>query len=368
MNAAHRIRDVRFYRVDSSLTRPIADATHSIDTIRFVVCRITLGSGVTGDGYLLSFDYSPHAIEGALRDLRPLIVDRPCFDTGGLARDHEHRAEYFGGVGLQRSAVAIADLAMWDAWAKTLGAPVHRLIGSHHDRVAVYGSGGWLSYTIDELIDEVTGYAKRGFQSVKIKVGTPAHRGGTTADVERLTKVREAVGGSIGIMMDANQGMTYPEAAELSRSAMPQGIRWFEEPLPHDDFDGYAQLRTTTGIALAMGEREFDTVPLRELAMRRGIDLWQPDVVRLGGVAGWRDSAAVAQAFGLPVLPHFYKEYDAPLLCTIKRPFGCESFDWIDGLIDYPIAIEDGWVRPSDRPGWGFRFKDDCLTQEIARP
>jgi L-alanine-DL-glutamate epimerase-like enolase superfamily enzyme len=229
----------------------------------------------------------------------------------------------------------------------------------YHRRVPLYGSGGWLSYTMDELLNEVRDYVRRGFRAVKVKVGSPD----IARDLERLAKVREAVGPHVRVMMDANQGLNLPGALALARAAQPLGITWFEEPLPRTDYDGYAQLRRQAGMAIATGEREFDTVTLRELIRRNAIDLWQPDLLRLGGVEAWRASAALALAHHLPVLPHYYKEYDVPLLMTVPNAYGAESFDWVDDLITHPIRMEDGFAYPNDGSGWGFSFKDSALKE-----
>jgi L-alanine-DL-glutamate epimerase-like enolase superfamily enzyme len=356
------IKAVRFYRARSPLSRPIADATHTIDEIAFVVTRLELAGGEFGESYLLAFNYSPAAIAGALQDAAPMVVGREVADTGRFLREHDATSEYFGRNGLHRWARGAINLAMWDAWARTLGQPVWRLFGVHRDRVPLYGSGGWLSYPIDELVDEVTRYAARGFRAVKIKVGLPEPE----RDLERLRKVREAVGPHVRIMMDANQGLDLPGALHLSRAAAAVGIHWFEEPLVHTDFDGYAQLRRQAGMSLAMGEREFDLVPLRELIRREAIDLWQPDILRLGGVEAWRDSAALAHAHHVPVLPHYYKEYDVPLLMTVPNAYGAESFDWVDPLITHSIRMADGFAYPHTGPGWGFRFKEETL-QPLGR-
>ena len=248
---------------------------------------------------------------------------------------------------------------MWDAWSKSLNQPIWKVLGGVARPIPIYGSGGWSSYNIDELIEEVTSYKRRGFQAVKIKVGKPDWR----EDFERLRLVREAVGDEIGIMMDANQGMKVPEALALARAAQQLNIYWFEEPIDHQDFQGYQLLRNQSGISIAMGEREYSTSPLRELIKLNAIDIWQPDILRLGGVEAWRDSAAVAKSNHIPVLPHYYKDYDVPLLCTISNGKGAESFDWIDPLIDFPLQIENGMALPHDRPGWGFSFKDSGLTE-----
>jgi L-alanine-DL-glutamate epimerase-like enolase superfamily enzyme len=352
------IRRVSFFRARSPLSRPIADATHAIDTIAFVVTRLELAGGIVGESYLLSFDYSPRGIAGALRDAAGRAEGLHASDTGRFLAEHDREGEYFGQPGLHRWAQGAINVAMWDAWGKTLGQPVWKLLGVHRDRVPLYGSGGWLSYSIDELLAEVRGYVARGFGAVKVKVGSPEPE----RDVERLAKVREAVGPSIDVMMDANQGFDVPAALRLAREVQKLRISWFEEPIAHDDFDGYAHLRGHAGISLAMGEREFDTVPLRELLHRRGIDLWQPDLLRLGSVEAWRASAALAQAHRVPVLPHFYKEYDVPLLMTIPNARGAESFDWVDPIITRPIRMDGGFAHPTDAPGWGFAFKDQFLT------
>jgi len=178
-----------------------------------------------------------------------------------------------------------------------------------------------------------------------------------------LQLVREAVGDNIEIMMDANQGMQVSPAIALATAARGLNIRWFEEPIDHQDFQGYQLLRNQTGISLAMGEREYSTLPLRELIQRNAIDIWQPDIIRIGGVESWLNSAALAGSFNIPVLPHYYKDYDIPLLCTIANGAGAESFDWIDPLIDHPLQIVNGMARPHDRAGWGFSFKDEFLNE-----
>ena len=359
-----RIKAVDYFAAESPLSQPIADATHLIPSINFIVTRLTLEDGTVGEGYLLAFHFSPAAIKGALADVRAIAIGRDVADTRGFDDCCDKEFEYFGAVGLLRWARGLVNIAMWDAKGKQAGKSVRAMLGSVVDSVPVYGSGGWLSYSNDELRDEVTGYVKRGFTAVKLKVGA---REGIGRDMERIALVREAVGDDVRIMIDANQGLDYEGALKLAERAKAFGIHWFEEPLVHTDFAGYAKLKEKAGIDLAIGEREFDLVPLRELAERKAIDLWQPDILRLGGVEGWLDSAALARVYGLPVLPHYYKEYDAPLCCTMPDAYGVESFDWVDGIIDRPLRIEHGRAYPADEPGWGFSFKDAALREIVVQ-
>ena len=358
-----RIKDMRIYQATSEVSRPIADATHSIDEIRFYVVELETYDGVLGQGYILGFHYSPAGIAGALRDVKSFLLQNSyhAYECPQFMHDYEQECEYFGVVGLQRWALAAVNVAMWDAWARTLDQPVHRLLGCHGRRIPVYGSGGWLNYSDAELLEEVSGYKSRGFGAVKIKVGSEDME----RDVRRLHLVREHVGASVGIMVDANQGMDVSSAIQLMKATQDIGIAWFEEPVSNTNFDGYASIHASTSVSLAMGEREYNDVALRELIGRRAIDLWQPDIIRIGGVEAWRSSASLAAAYHVPVLPHYYKDYDVPLLATVPLPFGAESFDWVDGIIDNPLRIENGFAFPREGPGWGFRFIEKHLTEIV---
>jgi L-alanine-DL-glutamate epimerase-like enolase superfamily enzyme len=355
----HSIKSYAVFTAKAKLEKPISDATHTLTEISFIVLRIRLKDGTIGESYLLSFQYNPQAIIGALKDAGELLLGEEVFDTVKVFDKLNHANEYFGMEGLNRWAQGAFNIAMWDAWAKILKQPVWKVLGASKRQIPIYGSGGWISYTPDELIDEVTQYKNRGFKAVKIKVGKPDWK----EDLERLRLVREAVGNEINIMMDANQGMNVANALQLAQAAKNLHINWFEEPILHDDYQGFELLRNQAGISIAMGEREYSLTPLRELLQRNAIDIWQPDILRLGGVEAWRNSAALAASFNVSVLPHYYKDYDIPLLCTISNGAGAESFDWIDTLIDYPLEIKDGMATPHQTPGWGFKFKDEYLRQ-----
>lgn len=357
----NEIIDLKIYQATSKITQPIADATHDISEISFYVVEIITSENVVGQGYLLSFHYSRNAIMGALLDAKKFILEHgfKVYETVKMKDMFDKESEYFGSVGLQRWAQATINVAMWDAWAKTLNMPVWKILGASNCKIPVYGSGGWLSYSVDELIEEVTNYKKRGFQAVKIKVGSAD----IEQDIERLTKVREAIGNSVKIMMDANQGMSAITSLLLAERAKEIGIHWFEEPVSNTDYEGYKILKNKTGISLAMGEREYNVESLKALLYRNAIDLWQPDIIRIGGVEEWRDSAALAKAYHIPVLPHYYKDYDVPLLATIPNGYGAESFDWIDGIIDNQMVIDNGYARLREGNGWGFNFKKEFLVE-----
>jgi len=353
------IKNITFFEAGSSWSAHISDSTHSINEIRFIVAEIELESGHVGQGYLLSFNYSPNGIKGVLKDIKDFTIKNyHVFETLKLGQDFERETEYFGSEGLNSWAIGIINIAMWDAWGKMNNLPVWQMLGGHVRKIPVYGSGGWLSYSNKELIEEVLRYKSMGLKAVKIKVGS----GNVETDIERLRKVREAVGNGMDIMIDANQGMSVGEALNFTQKIEKLNIHWFEEPVHNKNFYGYSLIRRKSNILLAMGEREYNMNSFKELIARNAIDLWQPDLIRLGGVEGWRNSAVLANGFNIPVIPHYYIDYDIPLLCTIPNGLGAELFNWIDDLIDNELILEDGQMYPRETPGWGFSFLKEKLS------
>ena len=151
------IRKIGICHAVSRLTKPIADSTHDISEIGFYVVELETKGGVKGQGYLLSFHYSPNAIEGALKDCRNFFLSRgyQVYETVRARREWDMEAEYFGNTGVNTCAIAAFNIAMWDAWCRTAGQPVWKMLGANICRIPVYGSGGWISYTDRELLDEV---------------------------------------------------------------------------------------------------------------------------------------------------------------------------------------------------------------------
>ncbi|MDT0677626.1 mandelate racemase/muconate lactonizing enzyme family protein [Autumnicola musiva] len=356
-----KISSFKIFSSRSILDKPISDSTHSLTEISFLIVRIQLENGIEGEAYLLSFQYSRNAIIGALKDVGEFLVGKHVNATAKVLQELEAQNEYFGREGINQWAMAAYNIAMWDAWGKVLSQPVWKIFGTSQTRIPVYGSGGWISYSVDELLDEVSTYKNKGFKAVKIKVGKPDWQ----EDLERLKLVRENLGSGIEIMMDANQGMSLANALRLAEAARDMNITWFEEPIDSRDVEGYKILREKAGISIAMGEREYSLHTLKNLLNNNALDLWQPDILRIGGVERWRESASLARIHNASVLPHFYKEYDVPLLCTITNGFGSESFNWVDTLIDNPISVEDGIAKPNEGPGWGFKFKDGKLEEVL---
>ena len=270
--------------------------------------------------------------------------------------------EYIGETGLAAWGLAAIDIALWDLLGQSLGAPVWMLLGACRDRVPVYGSGGWLSYSVDELVEEATGYARRGFEAVKIKVG---HKD-VKRDVERVKAVRDALGDGVALMVDANQAWSLDQAQAFCRQVRDLDLYWLEEPLPKDDIDGYARLSETSQMRLAAGEREYSLEAFRGLLERRALAVVQPDALRVGGITQWMKLAHLAEVFHVTVASHLYKETDIHCLAAIPNGSYLEYFSWLDSLLVYPLQIANGVAKVPDMPGLGLQFKPEAVGEYRA--
>jgi L-alanine-DL-glutamate epimerase-like enolase superfamily enzyme len=237
--------------------------------------------------------------------------------------------------------------------------PAAVLFGRQHKAVPVYGSGGWISYSDEQLATEVRGYVDRDFAGVKIKIGSRYE----DRDVERVREVRRLIGSDRKLMVDANQGLTLERALRLVRRVEDCNLDWLEEPFPKNDLESYVRLAGATDIPLAAGEREFGVEPFRRIANARCISIVQPDLLRVGGITGWRLVAGLAGAHMLRVAPHFYREYDVHLAAGQPNLVAIESFDWLDGLLEHPFEIHNGLAVVPERPGFGVKFRSEAIRE-----
>jgi L-alanine-DL-glutamate epimerase-like enolase superfamily enzyme len=314
----------------------------------------------TGSAYMLSFDYAPALLKAVVdEELKRHVLGLDAESIRGVYERNLQATEYIGRGGLAMWGTSAIDTALWDLLARRLGVPASVLFGRYSDQVPVYGSGGWISYSDEQLADEISRYVNRGFAGVKLKIGSPNE----DRDVERVRAARNAVGFDRKLMVDANQGLTLERALRFVRRVEDCRLDWLEEPFPKHDLESYARLAAATEIPLAAGEREFGVEPFRRLIHARSIAIAQPDLMRVGGVTGWRQVADLAEANLLRVAPHFYREYDIHLAAAVPNLVAIESFDWLDELVECPFEVRNGNAIVPDRPGFGVTFRPEAIHE-----
>ena len=359
-----KIKDIRTTLLTVPLRAPIADSTHVLNHIQWILVDVLTDGDLKGSSFMLTFDYGTDLLRGIVDcELRKLLLGKDPGDIAGIWKLCHAHCEYIGQTGVAAWGIAAIDIALWDLLGKQLGAPVCQLLGSNRAQVPVYGSGGWLSYSLDELLAEVDSYIQRGFTMVKMKVGQPDIK----QDVERVRAVGEVIGDKRRLMVDANQGWTPQQALAFARQVEDQNIFWFEEPVSRDDIEGYSHVAAESRIPIATGEREYSLGGFREILIRRAADIMQPDALRIGGFSQCLKVAHLAEAFHRQVAPHFYKEIDVHLLASINNGLFLEYFPWLDDLLTHPLEIVNGMANVPARPGLSLEFKPEAIQEYRSR-
>jgi L-alanine-DL-glutamate epimerase-like enolase superfamily enzyme len=165
--------------------------------------------------------------------------------------------------------------------------------------------------------------------------------------------VREAVGEDFEIMVDANQCFTLSEALRRAPRYAELGIAWFEEPLPADDVTGHARLAAASAVPIAVGESLYSAGQFAAYLQQSACSIVQVDVARIGGITPWLKVAHMAEAFNVPVCPHFLMEIHLGLCCAVPNSRWLEYIPQPDVVTSSPIRIEAGKAIPSSAPGLG---------------
>jgi L-alanine-DL-glutamate epimerase-like enolase superfamily enzyme len=310
---------------------------------------------------------TPIARDVIERVLRPLLIGQDPLCIEKLWDDMFWAVRGYGRKGVAFCAISAVDIALWDLKAKLFGVPLYRLLGPYTDRVPIYGSGGWTSYTEGELVREQMGYVERGIPRVKMKVAKDFGKS-EAEDIRRLAAVRKAVGDDVEIYVDANNGYYAKQAIGMARHLSDYNVKWFEEPVLADDIAGLAAIARAIDIPVATGEHEYTRYGFKSLIAEGGADIVQPDVGRVGGVSEWMKVAHLAQAFNLPVAPHAVQLVHLHLACCIPNLKVVEYLGTVEEgdrvwYTEFPEPRDGYWSPYPDRPGLGLELSPEAVRK-----
>jgi L-alanine-DL-glutamate epimerase-like enolase superfamily enzyme len=268
-----------------------------------------------------------------------------------------------GRPGVASSAIAAVDLALWDLKARMLGQPLCRLLGMQRDAVPIYGSGGFTSYTDEQLADQLGGWVHSdGIPRVKMKVGTSWGSAGPR-DIERVARVRAEIGDRAELFVDANGAYTRKQAVRIERAFRDCGVTWFEEPVSSDDLAGLREVRAAITSDVAAGEYGYDVRYFDRMCSAGAVDVLQADVSRCAGITEWLRVAAIAAAHGLEISGHCAQSLHVAPACAVPNLRHLEYFHdhaRVDRLLfDGVLDPDGGTPDPNlDCAGMGLELKE----------
>jgi L-alanine-DL-glutamate epimerase-like enolase superfamily enzyme len=345
--------DAAAYRIPTDF--PEADGTYAWDATTLVVVHVEAG-GRSGVGYTYTDAAAVPLIRGSLRQA---IEQRSSFDIVGAWTAMQRNVRNLGRSGLAACAISAIDAALWDLKACVLNLPLATLLGSCRERVLIYGSGGFTTYSDAQLKTQLSGWIDRdGCRFVKMKVGSEPER-----DPGRIMQAKSAVGDR-ELFVDANGALSLKQALGFAAACSQADIRWFEEPVSSDDLAGLRVMRERgpESMEIAAGEYIYTLDDARRMLEAAAVDVLQADATRCGGITGFMQIGALCEAHHTDLSAHCAPAMHRHIGCAVPRVRHLEWFHdhvriermLFDGA---PVAAEGSIAPDLGRPGHGIEFK-----------
>lgn len=335
---------------------PEADGTYAWQATTLVVVEATAG-GKRGIGY----SYADTATATLIRDLLAgVVTGRDAMGIPGAWEAMAHAIRNLGRPGITSMAISAVDVALWDLKARLLDLPLVTLLGAARESAPVYGSGGFTSYSLEQLQKQLGGWVEQGILRVKMKIGTHPEE-----DLKRVRAAREAIGPDAQLFVDANGAYSRKQALAQARAFCEEcGVSWFEEPVSSDDLEGLHLIRDRgpDGMDIVAGEYGYDLGYFRRMLEAGAVDVLQADGSRCAGITGFLRVGTLTEAWSLPLSAHCAPSLHAHPCCAVPLLRPIEYFhDHVrieHMLFDGALTPVEGALRPDlSRPGLGIEFK-----------
>lgn len=324
---------------------------------------------ITGEDGTWGFGLTVHGgpVTRIINDqLGPALVGENCMATEKLWDLMVRMTAPYGG-GLASYAISAIDCALWDLKGKVLQRPVYELLGGpQKEKIFCYATGfdnAW--------------YVEQGFKATKIFTPYGLEDGleGLYKNVELVAQTRAAVGDKVELMLDCWLSMDEEYVVRLAELLRPYKLKWIEDYVMPDNLEAYGAIRQRLPWqTLATGEHWYLPNTFATAASRRLVDIFQPDVLWGGGITGVVKICHLAEAAGISVITHAGMNYPygqhlafaMPAILWGERSEGVSApgvpLDEMTRLPGTP-AIKDGYLVPSDAPGFGLEITMEWLEE-----
>lgn len=304
----------------------------------------------TGVGYTYADKAAVSIIEGMLREV---VTGADAFDIPSIYAQMVAKIRNNGRSGITAMAISAVDIALWDVKAKLLGVPAAVLLGRARETVPVYGSGGFTSFDVGQLRDQLGGWVHgMGIPRVKMKIGREPQ-----SDPARVRAARSAIGNDAQLFVDANGAYSVTQALAMAQTFAESGVTWFEEPVYHNDLRGNGAVARAVppGMDVSNGEYGYAPYEFAEIIAAGAAHVVQADVTRCGGYSGFLAVDALCEAHDIPLSSHC-----APYV-TLPGAAAAKTLRHVEYFADH-VRIEQMFFEGTADP------QDGALTPDLSRP
>jgi L-alanine-DL-glutamate epimerase-like enolase superfamily enzyme len=345
--------NISIYTIPTDL--PESDGTLQWNSTTIVLVQLH-ASGKSGIGYTYADLSTAELIH---HELAELVIGMDAMAPAAAYLKMWQHVRNLGRPGICSMAISAVDCALWDLKARLFEVPLVTLLGQVRSGAGVYGSGGFTSYSDEQLTKQFAGWIEQGISSMKMKVGREPHR-----DVQRVRAARTAIEESSELFVDANGAYSRKQALHLADLFTQYQVLWFEEPVSSDDLEGLRLLRdrAPAQMEIAAGEYGYDIFYFRRMLEAGAVDVLQADITRCGGVTGLLQVASLCQAHNVLLSCHTAPALHCQVACAVVPFKNLEYFHdhvriekiLFDGL---PQLAGGELVPDLARPGNGLEFK-----------
>ena len=341
--------------------------------------RVTADDGAQGWGQVSAY-HADITVQVLHRQVAPWSIGQDALDIERLMDIIPEREHKFPGSHLYRAMCGL-DTALWDLRGKLEGKPVCELLGGKARPLRAYASSIKRDITPkDELRRLPALRDKFGFDAFKFRIGAEYGHDvdewpGRTEEI--VPAMRKAMGDGVDLLVDANSCYSPKRAIEVGHMLEDNGICHFEEPCPYWELEQTREVREALSLDVTGGEQDCYLPLWKHMVEMHAVDIVQPDVCYLGGMARSMEVAKMAHAAGLPCTPHsanlsMVTLFTMHLLCAIPNPGkylefsieGPDYYPWQEGLfVRSPYQVRDGHVAISPEPGWGVEVHPEWLQR-----
>lgn len=272
--------------------------------------KVTASDGAYGWGEA-DADNAPLMAAFIHNGLKGNVIGQNPWDSEKLWDTMFFRNHDQGPGGALANAIAGIDIALWDLKGRALGVPVHQLLGgAYRDRIRVYGSfgvRGGRAMTADQAAVQAAKFVRQGFTAVKLRMQIRENNQNPEPDPTLVyaRAVRKAIGPDIDFLVDLNNGYTAARAVEVGRRLREElNILFLEEPCSDQVHAETAAVVRALDVPIIAGEKEYTRWQHRELITLGNPDFLNPDTIKAGGITEMKKIAAIAQAYGKPIICH----------------------------------------------------------------
>jgi len=337
--------EVTIYRNDPN-PNPIRDAIQILPGIGNVAVKVTTEDGISGMGsvYFGRIEGSLDALKSFIEQiLKPIVLQTDLGFIRGTYEAMIRETDYLSSKGFATMGIAAIDTALWDCLGKTLQVPCWKLWGACHLELPVYAMVGWINLDKESIKKRCEESLKLGYTAVKLKIGYPT----LAEDLERISYVREIIGDSTKLMIDANQVFTVGEAIIRGKAFEDLDCYWYEEPIFAQNIEGYKQITRELKIQIATGENLYSPQEFAFFIKHDAVDIIQPDLRRSGGPTALLEIGKMAHSFGMPYASHGSDAAHFNVMACLPNTIMVETGG--------EYRLENGMKKIPE--GWGFSWE-----------